>query len=140
MLRTGWQKAYFGLSQRERAIFPSHMSCPGLVQSHETLAWIWNHQFAVCASDNFAVECFPPIAQSPFAAEIAAVEDVHPRHTGMMHPFMIALLGVTLGEQWDLENLAADCAKDDIWECFVSLKPLNLTGGVGSPVNGFALK
>lgn len=140
MLRTGWLKVYFEMSATSRATFPQRMCCPGLVQSHETLAWIWDNQFAVCASDNFALECFPPVSESPFPAEIEHISDVHPRHTGMMHAYMIALLGLTLGEQWNLEALAQDCASDNVWECFVALKPLNLIGGVGSPVNGFALK
>ncbi len=53
---------------------------------------------------------------------------------------MIALLGLTIGEQWNLEDLAADCTNDGVWECFVAVKALNLTGGVGSPANAFALK
>jgi hypothetical protein len=140
MLRTGWLKFYFSLSAEERASFPGRMTSPGLIQSHETLAWIWDHQFAICASDNFGLECFPPIPDSPFTAEVAAVPDVHPRHRGMMHPYLIALLGLTIGEQWNLENLAESCGSDGMWECLVAAKPLNLIGGVGSPVNGFALK
>jgi hypothetical protein len=65
---------------------------------------------------------------------------VHPRHAGMMHASMIALLGLTICEQWNLEQLAADCASDGVWECFIAVKALNLTGGVGSPANAFALK
>ena len=41
---------------------------------------------------------------------------------------------------WDLEALAEDCARDGIWNCFVSIKPLNLVGGVGSPANAVAIK
>jgi hypothetical protein len=101
---------------------------------------LWANQFSVCASDNFGLECFPPIHDSPFQEEIKDVPDVHPRHTGMMHAYMIALLGLTIGEQWNLEALAEDCARDNVWECFVAAKPLNLVGGVGSPANAFALK
>jgi hypothetical protein len=140
MLRTGWLQQYFALSDAERQSFPRQMRCAGLKQSHETLAWLWDNQFSICASDNFAVECIPPHQHSPFAAETAEIADVHPRHAGMMHPNLIAMLGVTLGEQWDFEALAEDCAEDGVWECFVACKPLNLIGGVGSPANAFALK
>lgn len=140
LLRTGWLKYYFGLSDEERAAFPQSMCSPGLVQSYDTLAWIWDHQFSVCACDNFGLECFPPVADSPFTLEVKDVPDVHPRHAGMMHASMIALLGLTIGEQWNLEDLATDCAGDGVWECFVAVKALNLTGGVGSPANAFALK
>jgi hypothetical protein len=140
LLRTGWLKYYFEMSNEQRSAFPKSMCSPGLVQSYETLEWIWNNQFSVCACDNFGLECFPPVADSPFALEVQHVADVHPRHAGMMHAPMIALLGLTIGEQWNLEALAADCAGDNVWECFVAVKPLNLTGGVGSPANAFAIK
>ena len=140
LLRTGWLKYYFEMSLEERTVFPKQMCSPGLLQSYDTLEWFWDHQFSVCACDNFGLECFPPVSDSPFAEEIKHVPDVHPRHTGMMHSPMIALLGLTIGEQWNLEGLATDCAQDGVWECFVGAKPLNLIGGVGSPANAFALK
>jgi kynurenine formamidase len=140
LLRTGWLKYYFEMSHSERSAFPQSMCSPGLAQSYETLAWIWDHQFSVCACDNFGLECFPPLPDSPFKLEVKSVPDVHPRHAGMMHASMIAMLGLTIGEQWNLEDLAADCADSGVWECFVAAKPLNLVGGVGSPANAFALK
>jgi uncharacterized membrane protein len=62
-----------------------------------------------------------------------------PIHAGLMHPTLIALLGLCLGELWDLEALAEDCAATGVYECFLSCKPLNLTGGVGSPANAMAI-
>lgn len=141
LLRTGWMNHYFtSMTDEQRQSFPQRMCSPGLKQGHDTLAWLWDHQFSVGASDNFGLECFPPIEDSPFAAESKSVADIHPRHTHMMHAHMIALLGLTIGEQWDLETLADDCASDGVWECFVSVKPINLVGAVGSPANAFALK
>jgi hypothetical protein len=58
----------------------------------------------------------------------------------MMHASMIALLGLVIGEQWQLDQLAEDCARDGIWDCLVTVKPLNLVGGVGSPANALAVK
>jgi hypothetical protein len=141
MLRTGWLAAYFTqLSAEERRTFPHNMCAPGLKQSHETLAWIWDHQFSVCASDNFGLECHPPVPDSPFSREDPPIADMHPRHRGMMHASMIALLGLVIGEQWQLDQLAEDCARDGIWDCLVTVKPLNLVGGVGSPANALAVK
>ena len=60
-------------------------------------------------------------------------------HAGLMHPTLIALLGLCLGELWDLEALAEDCARTGVYECFLSCKPLNVTGGVGSPANAMAI-
>ncbi|MSQ73083.1 MAG: cyclase family protein [Betaproteobacteria bacterium] len=142
LLRTGWMKVYFEeFSEDERATFPkTEMRSPGLAQSHDTLAWIWDHQFGACASDNFALECHPATAGSTFGAELRATPGVLPRHVGLMHPFMIAMLGLMVGELWSLDALAEDCARDGVWECFVTVKPLNLVGGVGSPANALAIK
>jgi hypothetical protein len=57
-----------------------------------------------------------------------------------MHPTLIALLGLCIGELWDLEALSEACAADGRWDCLVSCKPLNLVGGVGSPANAIAIR
>ena len=57
-----------------------------------------------------------------------------------MHSRLIAMLGFVLGELWNLEALAKDCASDGVWSSFVTVKPLNLIGGVGSPPNALAIK
>lgn len=142
MLRTGWLDFYFNaLTDAERGSMPKGFCSPGLLQSRETLAWLWDRRIAVCAADNPAVEAVPPAPDSPFAEELRGVAGVG---AGMwpylMHPQMIAMLGLVLGELWDLEALAADCAADGVWECFVAIKPLNLLGGVGSPANAIAIK
>jgi hypothetical protein len=141
LLRTGWMQAYFDeMSPAERRALPAKMCSPGLRQGHDTLGWIWDHQFALCAADNFALECHPPIADSSFVAELAPAQGMLPAHVGIMHPFMIPLLGLAVGELWALDALGEDCAADGVWECFVTVKPLNLTGGVGSPANALAIK
>lgn len=141
LLRTGWMSAYFhDMSPAERRALPARMCAPGLRQGHDTLAWIWDHQFALCAADNFALECHPAAADTPFAAELAAAPGMLAAHVGIMHPYMIALLGLAVGELWALDALAEDCARDGVWECLVTVKPLNLVGGVGSPANALAIK
>lgn len=39
---------------------------------------------------------------------------------------------------WALEELADDCAEDQVYEFLLVAKPLNLIGGVGSPANALA--
>jgi hypothetical protein len=55
---------------------------------------------------------------------------------------MLALrdMGMMLGEIWDLEALGADCAQDHVYEFLLSAAPLEIPGGVGSPVNPIAIK
>jgi hypothetical protein len=50
------------------------------------------------------------------------------------------MLGLPLGEMWNLEALAADCAADGRYECMFTSAPLNLPNGVASPPNALAIK
>ena len=49
-------------------------------------------------------------------------------------------MGLVLGELFDFEDLPADCAADGIYECLLVAAPLNIPGGVGSPINPLAIK
>lgn len=107
------------LTDEVRAGFAS----PGLDQGDEMLAWLWDHQVAAVAADNLAVEAWPPN-----------------RDKKVLHAYGLALLGLVLGELFDFEALAEDCASDGVYECLFVAKPLHLRGGVGSPANALAMK
>jgi hypothetical protein len=140
LMRTGWLRAYFNdWTAAERARLPGALQCPGLVQARETVEWLWDHGIAIGASDNLGFECIPSVPDSPFVSSYDRAAGTDPIHAGLMHPTLIALLGLCLGELWDLEALAEDCAATGVYECMVSVKPLNLTGGVGSPANAIAI-
>ena len=49
-------------------------------------------------------------------------------------------MGLLVGEIFALEELAADCALDGVYEFLFSAVPLPITGAVGSPVNPIAVK
>jgi hypothetical protein len=53
---------------------------------------------------------------------------------------LLPLLGLPLGELWDLDALAADCVADGVYACFFTSAPLNLESGVASPPNALAIK
>ncbi len=53
---------------------------------------------------------------------------------------MIRDMGLLVGEMFDIEELAADCAEDGVYEFFLSAPVLKFTRGVGSPINPLALK
>jgi hypothetical protein len=57
-----------------------------------------------------------------------------------LHIIMIVNAGIHLGEMWDLEELADDCAEDGVYEFQLVAPPLTITGSVGSPVNPQAIK
>lgn len=132
MVRTGWAKylledapASFQESQKDG------LRAAGILQSRETVAWLWDHQFTLIAADNIAFEAFPIAESSPFET----VTD-----GGMIHQELIGSLGFAIGEVWQLDKLAADCAATGVYDSAVIAKPLNLRGGVGSPANACALR
>jgi hypothetical protein len=140
LMRSGWMRAYFDeWSADDRARLPKALRCPGLVQSRETVAWLWDHGIAIGASDNLGFECIPAVPDSPFVSTYDRAAGTDPIHAGLMHPTIIALVGLCIGELWDLEALAQDCAANGRYECMVTVKPLNLIGGVGSPANAIAV-
>lgn len=141
LLRFGWVDHYNGLSQGQREELVRDFRCPGLAQSHDTLAWLWDHRISVAAADNFSLEAWPLSGDSPFVAEVEKRgEYERNRLTGMLHRLIIPLLGMPIGELWRLDDLARACAADRRYDCMVVVKPLNLTGGVGSPANALAIR
>ena len=57
-----------------------------------------------------------------------------------LHVVLLVNAGVHIGEMWDMEALAADCAADGRYDFFLSAAPLTITGAVGSPINPLAIK
>ena len=57
-----------------------------------------------------------------------------------MHYRALSMLGLPLGEQFVLDDLAADCAKDKRYEFLLVSVPMNLEGGIASPPNAVAIK
>ena len=49
-------------------------------------------------------------------------------------------MGLFIGELWDVDELADDCAADGVYEFFLVAAPLPVTGAVGAPVNPIAIK
>lgn len=97
--------------------------CPGLSVTTTPVFAEWD--VAAIATDTWTVEVWP-----------SEVPKVH----AVMHDLLMVGMGVTLGEIFDLEELAADCAQDGVYEFLLCAPPLRVTGGVGSPVNPMALK
>jgi kynurenine formamidase len=123
LLRTGWVKYYLGLPQSERDKLGHEFQAAGLRPGNDMAEYLWNHHIAAIGSDCPSVERWP-IDQE----------------TGFFHIQMIVLFGMAIGELWDLEALAEDCAQDGVYECMVTSAPLHLRGGVGSPPNALAIK
>lgn len=123
MLRTGYVRAYLDTPKDQRIKFKEHGDCAGLTASEPTARYLWNKRFAAVCSDNPAVEVIP-----------GRPED------GFLHRRLIPMLGFALGELFDYEALAEDCAKDGRYTCQFTGVPLYIPGGVGSPANAVAVK
>jgi hypothetical protein len=140
LIRLGWAPWFLSLPVEERPKGRARSGNPGLVQSEAMLEWIWDHRLALIAADNSGLEATPVNPDSGWVDPDEPPPPRGPSHNGMMHRPLLALLGVPIGELWNLEELAAACAADGVYEFFLTAKPLNLIGGVGSPPNALAIK
>jgi hypothetical protein len=57
-----------------------------------------------------------------------------------LHVILLVNAGIILGEMFDLEALAADCAEDGVYEFLFVAAPVPFTGAVGGPLNPIAIR
>ena len=100
-----------------------NMTAPG--PSLQTVEWFRSHDVAAVAVDHGTFEVFP-----------SEVETM-PLPVHLLH---LVDMGMTQGQHWDLEELAADCADDGQYSFLLSASPEPVEMGVGSPVNPVAVK
>jgi len=93
---------------------------------------------AVSAADFFCPRHVTAVATDTWGVEVLPNES--PEVWQPLHIIMLVNAGIYLGEMWDMEELAADCAEDGVYEFMVAAPPLTVTGSVGSPVNPQVVK
>jgi kynurenine formamidase len=98
-------------------------AAPGM--SFTTLDWLHDTEIAGIATDTWGVEVRPNEFDVAFQP---------------LHQVAIPHMGLFLGEMWNLDGLAEDCAADGVYEFFLAAGPLPVTGAVGAPVNPIAVK
>jgi kynurenine formamidase len=123
LVRTGYLEALSAIGEQDRGQINYQAGSPGLVGSEAMAELLWDWHVAAVCSDNPSVEVRPG-----------------DRRDGSLHRRAIAMLGLALGELFDLDALAADSAADHRYTSFFAGVPLNLPGGVGSPANAIACK
>ncbi len=96
---------------------------PGL--SLRCAGWLAEHEIAGYATDTWGTEVIPNETEDVFQP---------------LHCVAIVNMGMLVGEIFDLEGLAADCAQDGVYEFMFVAPPLAITGAVGSPINPQAIK
>jgi kynurenine formamidase len=112
LVRTGWLGTFLTAEKTPRT------RQAGLAPS--TADWLHDHDIAVVAADNRAVEALP----NPEGSELLP-----------FHRRAIRDLGLLLGELFDLDELSEHCHAEGVYEGFFTAAPLPFVGSFGSPVN-----
>lgn len=100
----------------------THTDEPGV--GLDAIPWFHERDVAAVANDTWAFEVIP-----------SRTEVWLPFHVvGIVH------MGLLVGEIFDLEELARDCAQDGVYEFMFVAPPLPFARAVGSPVNPLAIK
>jgi kynurenine formamidase len=90
-----------------------------------TVPWFRSHDVAAVATDNLSFEVYP-------------WED---RDLAMpVHLLHLVDMGLLQGQNWMLDDLAADCADDGVYAFLLEATPEPFVGAVGSPVAPVAIK
>jgi kynurenine formamidase len=129
LIRTGWLAWYLDLDPESQASLAGRLhtgadgvDTPGLDPAPSSAEWIWDHRLAAVAADNPALEALKV-----------------DRSVGFLHRMLIPLLGLPIGELWDLEELSRACKNHERYSFLLTSAPLNLPHGVGSPANAYAI-
>jgi kynurenine formamidase len=118
LVRTGWYQKFLA------GDIAGYMGEPHPGLGLSCCNWLYDNQVAAVTCDNFAVEVRPsrdPDAGLPF--HMVAIRD----------------MGLTLGEMFNLEGLAAACAERGAWDFLFAGPGLKITGSVGSPITPVAV-
>ncbi len=94
---------------------------PGL----DAVRWFHRQDIAAVAIDTMTYEVYP------------SEEDNVPLG---VHLASIVFMGLTQGQNFDLEALAADCASDGRYECLLVANPEPFKGACGAPTSPVAIK
>ncbi|HVY10549.1 MAG TPA: cyclase family protein [Mycobacteriales bacterium] len=93
--------------------------------SMQSVHWFHQRGVAAVATDNLSFEVFPG------------------EHEGVMlpvHMLHLVEMGLVQGQNFDLEELAADCAGDGRYSFLLSATPEPIAGAAGAPVTPVAIK
>lgn len=100
---------------------------PGLVFSEELVEWVHEMEIPMIGADNISVE--------KVSQEVDGDVYLIPLHGALLRN-----LGVSLNEVMRLDELAAQCATDGIYEFLYVGAPLHVERATGAPINPVAIK
>jgi kynurenine formamidase len=119
LVRTG-QMSYLKAKDRQQYTLGDQ---PGLTVG--TVPWMRRHDLAAVAIDTMALEVFP-------------CED--PAVLFPVHMLQLRDMGLTQGQNFDLEALSAHCAADGAYGMLLVANPEPVTGATGAPTSPVAIK
>jgi kynurenine formamidase len=122
-IRTGWLSWYRAATAEQRAEVARTPRSPGLEGTESIARLLWGWQVSAVATDNPAVERVPGDPGE-----------------GSLHRRLIPLLGMALGELFDLDRLARAVRSDGRAAFLFVSVPMNLPGGIASPANAVAIR
>ncbi len=125
LFRFGWHAKYASQDQAGRTEVAQRAPgrWAGLMPDEAMAEALWNWGVAAAVGDNPALECAPGS-----------------RELGSLHRRILPLLGIPIGEFFDLDVLSEACAADGRYSFLFSATPFPLVGGVGSPANAVAVR
>lgn len=131
LLHTGWAHWYVDeIDEETRRHVASTRRATGLEGTRDTIDWFYDHKIALAASDTFSLEAYPPKPNGIYG---------EPHEPGFIHQELIAIMGLPIGEQWLLHNLAQHARKNRKYQYFTICKSLNIIGAIGSPSNAISI-
>ncbi|WP_214104743.1 cyclase family protein [Acrocarpospora catenulata] len=125
-VRLGWTAAYRALSPDQRVELASERTPTvhsGLAGSEAMARLLWDRHVAAVTADNPSVEAAPGDPT-----------------VGSLHRRLLPLLGIVMGELFDFDELAADCAAEGSWDFTFIGVPHRMPGGLGSPANAVGVR
>lgn len=133
LIRTGWMNVLRKHPWPMRGNEPVEFGEPGI--GLKAAKWLKDKEAAGVAFDSMAGEAMP---FDPEALE--KVTDSGDFRAFPVHVELLVNQGIPLGEIWDFDALAADSAKDGVYEFLLIAPPLRIVGGIGSPLSPLAIK
>jgi kynurenine formamidase len=130
LIRTGSiPRAREGPDERDADWNP--LNEPGLCFSEELVRWTHDMEIPFYGADNIAMEKLTQVVEQ----DGEEVTIVNPLHGAFMRD-----LGVYIAEILWLEDLAAACAEDGIYDFLFAAAPLHVEMSTGAPINPMVIK
>lgn len=125
LVRTGDLRHYLDNDDRRRYATGVNWQLPGL--HPDCIEWFHARDVAAVFNDTYSFEVFPP--PSGNWDDMLAVHMLHLRDMGLVQ-----------GQNWFLEELAADSAEDGRYASFLVAAPEPIVGAVSAPIAPVAIK